>query len=155
MQYTTDNEEQTRAIGKKVARHLRPGDILCLIGDLGAGKTTMVKGVAQGLRYNPDDVHSPTFVLMNIYEGRLPLYHFDLYRLETDVEMNLIGLEEFLYGQGVALVEWADRLGPLTPKEYLEITLAHKKDSKRAIKLKAVGKRYKELLRQISNEKTK
>lgn len=154
MQYTTDNEEETRAVGRTLAKRLKPGDILCLIGDLGAGKTTLVKGVAQGLRHDPDEVHSPTFVLMNIYEGRLPLYHFDLYRLETDVEMNLIGLEEFLYGQGVALVEWADRLGPLTPKEYLEITLAHKKDSKRAIKLKAVGQRYKELLQQISKEKT-
>lgn len=154
VQYTTKNEEETRAVGLRIAKHLKPGDVLCLIGDLGAGKTTMVKGLAHGLRYNPDNVHSPTFVLMNIYEGKLPLYHFDLYRLETDVEKTLIGLEEFLYGEGVAAVEWADRLGPLTPPEYLEISMAHQKDSKRAIKLKAVGQRYKDLIQKLSKEKT-
>lgn len=154
MQFTTENEEQTAAIGKKLAKYLNPGDILCLIGDLGAGKTTLVKGVAHGLRYNPNKVNSPTFVLMNIYEGRLPLYHFDLYRLETNVEMSLIGLEEFLYGQGVAMIEWADRLGSLMPKEYLEIRMGHMKDSRREIQLNAVGTRYQEVLRKLDKEKS-
>src|SRR3990167_3061167 len=100
--------DQTLELGEKLARHLRKGDILCLGGELGSGKTIFIKGIAQGLKISPAKVHSPTFVLMNAYEGKLPLYHFDLYRLEGVREISTIGYEEFLYGDGVSVIEWAD-----------------------------------------------
>lgn len=149
MKIVSKNPADTISFGKNLARLLKPGDIVLLIGDLGAGKTTFVKGIATGLRLKPEVVTSPTFVLMNIYEGRLPLYHFDLYRLEPGEELNLLGLEEFLYGDGVALVEWADRMDKWTPKEYLRIDLLHKGEENRGVQLKAKGARYRELLSDI------
>ncbi len=139
-------ENETLRLGEKLAKHLCKGDILCLEGELGSGKTTLIKGVAKGLKIAPAKVHSPTFVLMNAYEGRLPLYHFDLYRLEHVREISSIGYEEFLHGDGVAVIEWAERLGDLAPKEYLRIELAHKGENERSIRFSAVGKRYSGML---------
>ncbi len=145
--------EQTIALGERLARHFKKGDIVCLQGDLGAGKTTFIKGVAKGLKIASEKVNSPTFVLMNAYQGRLPagqaglpLYHFDLYRLENTGEIGAIGYEEFLYGDGVSVIEWAERLGTLTPKEYLRVELKHKGENERSIKVSAVGKKYHEYL---------
>ncbi len=139
-------ENETLQLGEKLAKRLRKGDIVCLQGELGAGKTTFIKGVAKGLKIAPEKVNSPTFVLMNAYHGRLPLYHFDLYRLETTGEIGAIGYEEFLYGDGVSVIEWAERLGALTPKEYLRVELKHKGENERSIKVSAVGKKYHEYL---------
>ena len=86
---------------------------------------------------------------MNVYEGRLPLYHFDLYRLEEIHEISSIGYEEFLYGHGVAVIEWAERLGALTPKEYLRVELKHKGENERSITLAAVGKQYDRIMRGV------
>ena len=138
--------DQTLELGEKLAKHLRKGDIVCLEGDLGSGKTTLIKGIAKGLHIAPEKVNSPTFVLMNAYHGRLPLYHFDLYRLEAVHEISSIGYEEFLYGDGVAVIEWAERLGQLTPKEYLRIELAHKGENQRLIKIFPAGTRYSQLV---------
>jgi len=136
----THSAEETSAIGKQLARGLEPGDIVCLFGDLGAGKTTMIKGIAEGLAIKSDYVHSPTFTLLNLYEhGRLPLYHFDLYRIEDPEELFDIGYEEFLYGSGISVIEWSERFGHLLPKERLEIHLRHKGDDRREIRVKAVG----------------
>lgn len=140
------NTEQTLRLGEKLARHLRGGDILCLEGDLGSGKTTLIKGIAKGLKIAPEKVNSPTFVLMNAYQGKLPLYHFDLYRLEHVREISSIGYEEFLYGDGVSVIEWADKLEELTPKEYLRVELKHEGENERLIKLSAVGERYYEFI---------
>lgn len=134
--------KETQRLGETLARHLHGGDILCLSGDLGSGKTTLIKGIAKGLRIAPAKVHSPTFVLMNAYEGRLPLYHFDLYRLQGVGEISSIGYEEFLHGDGVAVIEWAERLGELTPGEYLRIEMAHKGENGRLIKFSAIGEKY-------------
>ncbi|VAX35609.1 tRNA threonylcarbamoyladenosine biosynthesis protein TsaE [hydrothermal vent metagenome] len=138
----TKNPEETIAFGKKLAKNLSSGNIICLIGDLGAGKTTFVKGLAQGLKVNPNKVSSPTFVVMNIYEGKLPIYHFDLYRMEGNEDMAMIGYEEFLYGDGIAVIEWAEHLGNLMPKDYIRIELTHHKPQGRKIKLSVKGKRY-------------
>ncbi len=140
------NAEQTIALGERLAKYFKKGDIVCLEGDLGAGKTTLIKGVAKGLKIAAEKVNSPTFVLMNAYQGRLPLYHFDLYRLENTGEISAIGYEEFLYGDGVSVIEWAERLGALTPKEYLRVELKHKGENERSIKISAVGKKYHEYL---------
>ena len=144
--------DQTIKLGERLAKHLRKGDIFCLQGDLGSGKTTLIKGIAKGLKIASEKVTSPTFVLMNAYEGRLPLYHFDLYRLEEIHEISSIGYEEFLYGDGVAVIEWAERLGALTPKEYLRIELAHKGEDQRLIKIFPAGTRYSQLVDSLRGE---
>ena len=138
-----------KTLGKKLAKRLKGGDILCLFGDLGSGKTTMIKGVAEGLKINPKKVNSPTFVLMNIYEGRLPLFHFDLYRLEDIEGISSIGYDEFLYGDGVSVIEWADRLGEFLPEEYLKVELKHKKLDERVIRLTAKGRRHQNIIGKI------
>lgn len=144
--------EQTLRLGEKLARHLRKGDILCLQGELGSGKTTLIKGIAKGLKIAPAKVNSPTFVLMNAHEGKLPFYHFDLYRLEEIHEISSIGYEEFLYGNGIAVIEWAERLGALTPKEYLRVELKHQGENERLIQLSAVGKCYCSIIQKLSTD---
>lgn len=134
--------EETKAFGKHLAKCLKSGDIVCLFGDLGSGKTTLIKGIAAGLNISPTKVNSPTFVLMNIYEGRLPLFHFDLYRLENIQGINSIGYDEFLYGGGVSVIEWADRLGEFLPEEYLKIEMEHKKLDERVIRLSAKNRNF-------------
>lgn len=122
-----------------MAGSLKRGDIICLFGDLGSGKTTFTKGIAKGLKINQNKINSPTFVLVNEYHGRLPLYHLDLYRLDEIKEVCCIGYEEFLYGEGVAVVEWAEKLGALLPKNYLQIRFSSKGPSKRLIHVAACG----------------
>ncbi len=145
--YYSGSEEETFALGRTLGRRLRRGDIVCLYGDLGAGKTRFVKGLAKGVGVREDLVKSPTFVLMRIYPGRLPVYHFDLYRLEEDPEMVLLGYEEFMYGDGVAVVEWADRLGRLLPEERLDVIFRHTGEQSREIRLQAAGKAYEPFVR--------
>jgi len=140
------SEAETMKWGGRVARYLKSGDILCLFGELGSGKTTFVKGIAKGLRINPTQVNSPTFVLLNIYEGRLPLYHFDFYRLGKQQEISAIGYDEFFYDEGVTVVEWAERLKELMPKENLRIQLYYQEENERLIKISAKGKRYYQLM---------
>lgn len=147
------NEKETKALARRCAAVLKPGAIVCLMGDLGAGKTAFVKGAAQALKIKGDQVCSPTYVLMNVYEdGRLPLYHFDLYRLGETQEIGALGYEEFLYGEGVSIIEWADRFGGLMPEECLIINIEHKKETKRKITLKACGESYEKILQKISEK---
>jgi len=106
---TTTSELETFALGEKVAATLQPGTFVLLHGDLGAGKTAFVRGMAAGLGANPEDVSSPTFVLIQHYKGRIPLIHVDLYRLESGAAVDDLGLEELVNGAVVA-IEWAERL---------------------------------------------
>ena len=152
-EYLSLKEKDTIDFGWKIAKHLKPGDIICLFGELGSGKTTLVKGIAKGLNIDSVKVSSPTFVLLNIYEGRLPLYHFDLYRMDNLAEISTIGYEEFLYGNGVSLIEWPDRLGELLPKEYLALRLFHQGETGRLIQWEAaVGQRYRDLTQLLSSD---
>jgi tRNA threonylcarbamoyladenosine biosynthesis protein TsaE len=107
----TFSEEQTLQAGIRLSDHLDRGDTVLLEGGLGAGKTVFARGVARGLGVNPKEVRSPTFTLVNVYPGRLPVYHIDLYRIDDPAELEELGLEEFIGTDGVALVEWAGRLG--------------------------------------------
>ncbi|MDP2652941.1 MAG: tRNA (adenosine(37)-N6)-threonylcarbamoyltransferase complex ATPase subunit type 1 TsaE [Candidatus Omnitrophota bacterium] len=132
------SEKETRDLGRSLASFLKKGDIVCLFGDLGSGKTTFVKGLAEGFKIKPSGVNSPTFVLMNVYEGKLPVYHFDLYRIEGQ-DLPRIGYEEFFYGDGISVVEWADRLGNEMPAEYLSVRLAHQSPDERMIEITAHG----------------
>ena len=146
IQIETASADETRDLGRRLAKKLRASDIICFYGELGTGKTTMIKGIADGLKVVADYVHSPTFTLMNVYDhGRIPLYHFDMYRIEQPEQLFDIGYEEFLYGSGVAVVEWSERFGPFLPKERLDIYLTHKTENRRGVRIKAVGERYEQV----------
>ena len=119
----TDAPEATRALGARLAGRLRPGDVVALYGDLGAGKTHLVKGIVSGLGLDPDDVASPTFVLIHEYPTRPPIYHFDAYRIERPDEFTRIGFEEYAAGDGICVVEWPERIEALLPAGTVRIRL--------------------------------
>jgi tRNA threonylcarbamoyladenosine biosynthesis protein TsaE len=126
--------EETAAFGASLAMDLKAGDVILLRGELGAGKTCLVAGLAKGLGSDAE-VGSPTFTLINEYKGgRLPLYHIDLYRLEEGAQIEGLGLDEYFDGQGVCAVEWSERLGPLEPKGALQLSLEHRGEGKRSIR---------------------
>ena len=119
---TTRKEEETAYIGEMLGRVLHEPLVIALQGELGAGKTVFVRGACRGL-HTAEQVSSPTFVLMKIYHGRLPVYHFDFYRLSPDEEPDELGFDEFLPGDGVACIEWAKRLPALLPPTYLQVRI--------------------------------
>lgn len=127
----TSSESETSAAGERLARSLSAGDVVLLYGDLGAGKTAFVRGLAQGLGSDPGEVSSPTFTLVQEYPGRLTLYHVDLYRLE-EREVDDLGLEELVLGDGVVAIEWAERWRG-RPDDVIEVTIEHVEDEKRRI----------------------
>lgn len=119
----TYSEAETFALGQTLAREARPGQIFALVGDLGVGKTILTKGMAAGLGIE-EPVNSPTFTILQVYEGgRLPFYHFDVYRIGDPEEMDEIGYEDCFYGSGVCLVEWANRIEELMPGDTVWITV--------------------------------
>ncbi|MBI4309237.1 MAG: tRNA (adenosine(37)-N6)-threonylcarbamoyltransferase complex ATPase subunit type 1 TsaE, partial [Candidatus Omnitrophica bacterium] len=125
--------QETMSLAAQFTRHLKPGDIIFLEGELGAGKTVFTKGMAKALRVNPQKVTSPTFVLMNYYKGKLPIYHFDLYRLENSEELKTVQLDEYFYGDGISVIEWPQRLGGFAPKQHWLVALKHKSEHQRQI----------------------
>ena len=136
----TRSEPETLALGMELARRLRPGDIVLLRGDLGMGKTVLARGLAAGLGVPPEEVHSPTFTLVNPYRGgRCPVYHIDLYRIDRPADLDELGLEEILGGDGVAIVEWAERLGPYRPERSLEIRITDGGGSVRHVEIADAG----------------
>jgi tRNA threonylcarbamoyladenosine biosynthesis protein TsaE len=133
------SEKETLKSGRSLAKKLKPGDIICLFGDLGAGKTVFTKGIAEGLGIKRGRIISPTFVIIREHSsGRLPLYHFDLYRLNDPEDILRLGYEEYLYNQGVSVIEWADRLKYLLPEKYLKVELTVKSPTKRSIKISKI-----------------
>lgn len=145
----SESPEQTLAIGRAIGRALRSGDIVALFGDLGAGKTWLTKGIAEGLGVPSREVTSPTFVLMHIYDGRVPLAHFDAYRLEGADEMVALGAEEMFYGEGASVIEWADRVEEALPEDRLEIRLAVAGEAKRRLVFDSTGEQSELLLNRI------
>ncbi len=142
---------ETVRFGERLGGLLAPGDVIALVGELGAGKTTLVKGIVRGLGVTDSrSVKSPTFALVHRYDGRIPVYHFDAYRLEDAREMLDIGSDEMIYGEGVSLVEWADRAPECLPEEYLEITLIPVSEGERTLEMRCHGERYEEILRNIN-----
>jgi tRNA threonylcarbamoyladenosine biosynthesis protein TsaE len=139
----SSNSIDTEMLGEDVGRLLKAGDIVCLYGELGSGKTVLTRGMARGLGVmSARAVRSPSFVLMHRYHGRVPVYHADLYRLEGPMDIEDIGLRELLGGDGVAVIEWADKLDGLLPAERLEITIAHQSEETRLITITPQGARY-------------
>ena len=142
--------EETITIGKRLGSLLGAGDFIALVGELGSGKTHFAMGVAAGIGVDPTiHVTSPTYTLMNIYQGRLPLYHFDLYRLTGDQDVADLGFEEYFYGRGVSLVEWAERLQELLPEDRLVASFHHLDELRRKICLEPHGRHYEEIIRQL------
>lgn len=129
--------EETIGAGAKLAKKLKAGDVVALIGNLGAGKTVFTKGIAKGLGVkNVRYVNSPTFVIIKEYKGRLPLYHFDLYRLEKSGVIDSENFEEYFYGRGVTVIEWADKIRSLLPGKYVEVRLTVTGENKRKIEIR-------------------
>ena len=129
----TKSAAETRALGEKLAARLRPGDVLLLEGDLGAGKSELTRGIAKGLGV-AETVTSPSFTILNVYEsGRYPLYHFDWYRLESSEELYELGMDEFLSGGGIAVVEWPGRCPDAVPEGAVRIRMTAAGENERMI----------------------
>jgi len=129
----TRSEEETRAEGQALALALQPGDTVLLVGDLGMGKTVFARGLAIGLGVEPAQVRSPSFTLVNRYPGRLSVYHIDLYRVERAEDLDELGLDEILEGDGVSVVEWAERLGPYRPRRFVEVRIDDRGGNERLV----------------------
>ncbi len=147
---TTTDPAQTEDLGRRLGGACRGGEVLCLYGELGSGKTTLVRGLAVGLGVTAESVSSPTFTLMQSYEGRRLLHHFDFYRLSSPEEILGIGCEEFLSGSdGVAVVEWADRFGTFRPEARLDVELIHEGPDRRRLVMTATDPHHRLLLEAV------
>jgi len=130
----THSAEETVAYGRKLGKGVAPGAIICLFGDLGAGKTTLIKGIINSItEIAPEEVCSPTFAYLIAYEGKCPVYHFDLYRLKGTEEFLSLGFEEYLFAHGVCCIEWSEKIAPILPENIHKITLSYARNGKRKI----------------------
>jgi tRNA threonylcarbamoyladenosine biosynthesis protein TsaE len=144
--HVSQSVADTLALGERIGRAALPGDLVALFGGLGAGKTVLAKGILRGLGGDPDDAASPTFTLLRQYPARLLLHHFDAYRLAAPREFLDIGAEEAFYGDGICVIEWAERVLEVLPADRLEVHLEVSGEARRDIRLSAAGPRAEALL---------
>jgi tRNA threonylcarbamoyladenosine biosynthesis protein TsaE len=141
--------DQTYKLGESLGKVIQQGDIICLTGDLGAGKTAFTKGIGIGLDIK-EFITSPTYTIINEYNGRIPLFHFDVYRLEGVEEMYELGYEEYFFGDGAVVIEWADIVKDIIPQERLWITILRgKEEDNREIIFDASGDRYQKVIKEL------
>ena len=134
--FQTHSPEETQAIGEQFGQTLKRGDVVALIGDLGAGKTCLTQGIARGVGIFTDQVvNSPSYTLINEYDGEIPVYHIDLYRLEHHGEIVELGLEEYLEGDGICIIEWADRMLEMLPEHHIRMQICWADEFTRTIEL--------------------
>ena len=145
----TTSPEQTWHVGQILGARLAAGDTVCLYGDLGAGKTSLSYGIALGLEVKEQYITSPTFTLVNEYQGRIPFYHMDLYRLNDPGELESIGFDEYIDSDGVTVIEWAERAGDELPAECFSIYLSTVDENSREIGFLVEGERYEKLLAEL------
>jgi tRNA threonylcarbamoyladenosine biosynthesis protein TsaE len=148
LEIVTRSPEETQKIGVRLGELALPGDIFLLVGGLGAGKTCLTQGIAWGLGIK-EYAASPSFVVIRELYGRLPLYHIDFYRLDHLEEIAELGLDDYLYGKGVSVVEWAEKGSSLLPEEHLLVEIDYLSDSERRLKFKPGGKRYNKIVSQL------
>lgn len=134
-EYISHSERETIALGRSFAETLKPGDVVCLRGGLGAGKTHFVKGIASFFGIEETAVNSPTFTLINEYNGEVPVYHFDCYRLENEQEALEIGAEDYFYGDGISVIEWPERIASLIPENAIFVAINNEGKNKRNIRI--------------------
>lgn len=144
--------QETERIGSLLGTMLIPGDVIALAGELGSGKTTLVRGLAQGMGFLSEEISSPSFTLVNEYQGPLPLFHIDLYRLGDVRELHEIGYEEYISEAGVAVIEWADRIRNAIPNESLWITLQYQSEESREIVMQPQGDRYEKMIEELQKK---
>ena len=151
----TTSPEQTWHVGRLLGARLAPGDTVCLYGDLGAGKTSFSYGIALGLEVKERYITSPTFTFVNEYEGRVPFYHIDLYRLNDPGELEGIGFGEYIDSDGVTVIEWAERAEDELPAECFNIYLTSVNENSREIGFLVEGERYEKLLSALQEDMKK
>jgi len=145
---TSQSPEQTQKLGVRIGELALPGDVFLLVGELGTGKTCLTQGIAWGLGIK-EYAMSPSFVIVRELYGRLPLYHIDLYRLDRIEESMELGLDDYLYGKGVCVVEWAEKALSILPKNYLLIKISYLSDTARSFQMEPSGERYLEIVKQL------
>ncbi|OPJ56032.1 tRNA (adenosine(37)-N6)-threonylcarbamoyltransferase complex ATPase subunit type 1 TsaE [Alkalithermobacter paradoxus] len=141
------DEEYTKEIGYKLGKLLNKGNVICLKGDLGAGKTTLTQSIAKGLGID-EYITSPTFTIVHEYDGDIPLYHFDVYRIGCSEEMYDIGFDEYINGNGVCIIEWANLIEDIIPKDCLWIELKYLQEGREMI-LNPIGDEYEKLVKEL------
>ena len=148
LELISHSPEQTQKLGVRIGQLALPGDVFLLVGDLGTGKTCLTQGIAWGLNIK-EYTMSPSFVIIRELYGRLPLYHIDLYRLDRIEESMELGLDEYLYGRGVCVVEWAEKALSILPTERLLIKISYLSDTERSFQVEPSGQRYLEIVAQL------
>lgn len=146
---TTRSAEETVALGRFLGSKAKPGWVIGLSGDLGAGKTTFTRGLAEGAGADPAAVTSPTFTFLHVYAGRIPVYHLDLYRLETEAQVRDLGVDEYVGGDGVAVVEWFENVPELLPPSRIEAKLTVLTGDERTIVVRGIGQEWDALLEEL------
>ena len=141
----------TEEFGRRLGERLFPGAVVGLVGPLGAGKTHLVRAVAEGLGCDGRRVSSPTFALVHEYPGRIPVYHFDTYRLPDEAAFADLGVDEYFVGDGVCLIEWADRVENVLPAEHLRITITPTAETSRRFEIEGRGERYNSIVKKLNH----
>lgn len=149
MQLETKSAAETKRVGRRIGKALRQGDLIVLFGELGSGKTCLTQGIAMGLEIKEDCVSSPSFVIIKEYQGRLPLYHIDFFRLQTTREIESTGYDECIRGEGVTVIEWAEKIEDALSGKYFRIELTVSGKNKRHILFKPVGGYYEKIAREV------
>jgi tRNA threonylcarbamoyladenosine biosynthesis protein TsaE len=135
--YESNNERETVEIGERIGKRLKEGDVVCLYGDLGSGKTTMVKGIASVIGVEEKEITSPSFIIIAEHEGSVPFYHIDLYRISRE-RVHELGLKEYLYGSGISVIEWAEKADEEIPDASIRVRITYAGEHKRVIDIKGI-----------------
>lgn len=153
MKIIANNLKDTEKLGKIIAKCLEKGTVICLDGELGAGKTSLTQFIAEEFGVK-EYIVSPTFTIIKEYEGKLPFYHMDVYRIGSEDDMYELGFDEYIYSEGVTIIEWADLIRGILPQERINIKIIRIDDRKREISIEGEGPAYEKLLKELKNENT-